>query len=443
MGVVVDDAGADLGHDAGKRDDPVVWGIHLQPNGGIFVDRQSLYYVRMSGLALELALQMARAGSVAAVARLRSHLDNEPVETARRYIERLLGAHPVTESWLAGELRGGVKVSGSTAAYLPLNATLQLTNRCNLRCSFCYAGSGDPMPAELCAGEWTAVLERLAEAGTAAVTLTGGEPTIAAEFPRILAVASALIDNVDIFTNGLAWSDRLIEYVASCGNVRAQVSIDGRAEHHDLLRGRAGSYRRALSTIERLSSAGVPVFVAMTVSPANHGDVEPVIEDVAAAGALLFRAGATVPVGRGTDAGFVLTKDQVNAVVKQFTRVNERDLGIDVVGWDRCADPDQEFAGAGVPVEFLTPGYLSWYIRADGKVTPCQVEETAFGDVRAEPFGRIGDPARLAVIRGEATDCACVRNLRIDEEADVPFGLSARWPAAGTSCCAGREGCCG
>ena len=30
--------------------------------------------------------------------------------------------------------------------------------------------------------------------------------------------------------------------------------------------------------------------------------------------------------------------------------------------------------GAGFE-HFCTPGYLAWYIRADGWVTPCQIEE--------------------------------------------------------------------
>ncbi|WP_216216646.1 sporulation killing factor system radical SAM maturase [Amycolatopsis aidingensis] len=413
---------------------PDNWGIHLQPNGGIFVDRTSLYYVRMSGLALELALQLARIGTVADLARLRSRLDREPLEDTRRYLDALLSSHPVTESWRTGALAGGIRVTGSTEAYLPLNASLQLTNGCNLRCSFCYASSGDPFASECSADDWTGVLERLATAGVAAVTLTGGEPTIVPEFPRILATASALIDNVDIFTNGLAWSEAAVDFAAALGNVRIQVSVDGRAEHHDLLRGKAGSYRRALGTIRRLTDAGVTVFVAMTVTPANYADVGVVIEQVAEAGARLFRAGRTVPVGRGDAAEFVLSRPQVDAVTEQFVQVRGRGMDIEVAGWDQCADPDQEFAATGLAVEFLTPGYLSWHIRADGLVTPCQVEETPFGDIRTDSLVRIGDPRRLATLRTEVVGCACVRNIRLDETADLPFGLR---PGPAAAECAG------
>lgn len=290
----------DREHSERSTEPPDNWGIHLQPSGGIFVDRTSLYYVRMSGLALELALQLARTGTVDELARLRSRLDREPVADTRRHLDALLGSHPITQSWQDGALAGGIRVTGSTEAYLPLNASLQLTNGCNLRCAFCYASSGEPFAVECSAQDWTRVLERLATAGVAAVTLTGGEPTIVPEFPRILATASALIDNVDIFTNGLAWSEAAVDFAAALGNVRVQVSVDGRAEHHDLLRGKAGSYHRALETIRRLSGAGVTVFVAMTVTPANFADVGAVIEQVAGAGARLFRAGSTVPVGRGT-----------------------------------------------------------------------------------------------------------------------------------------------
>lgn len=424
---------------------PDNWGIHLQPNGGIFVDRTSLYYVRMSGLALELALQLARTGTVADLARLRSRLDREPLADTRRYLDTLLSGHPITQSWADGALSGGIRVSGSTEAYLPLNASLQLTNGCNLRCSFCYASSGDPFASECSAQDWTGVLERLATAGLAAVTLTGGEPTIVPGFSRILATASALIDNVDIFTNGLAWSDAAVDFAAALGNVRVQVSVDGRAEHHDLLRGKSGSHRRALDTIRRLTEAGVTVFVAMTVTPANYTEVGAVIEEVAAAGARLFRAGSTVPVGRGADAGFGLSKPQVEAVTEQFVKVGALGLDLEVTGWDRCADPDEEFAATGLAVEFLTPGYLSWHIRADGRVTPCQVEERSFGDILTESLTQIGAPDRLAVIREEAEGCACVRNIRLAETPDLPFGLRPgplRECTGAVEGTGGGQGCC-
>lgn len=418
--------------------------MHLQPTGGLLVERRSLYYVRLSGAALEVALQVARTGSVARTAQVRAVIDRRPPEEVEAELTESLGASPVTAAWLDGVLAGGVRISGSTDAYLPLMAVLQLTNRCNLSCSFCYASSGPAMPNELTADDWVKVLERLARAGTATVTLTGGEPTIARDFRRVLGTASALIDSVDIFTNGLHWSDELISMVAACGNVQAQISIDGLGVRHDLVRGRAGAYQESLSTIRRLSDAGVPVFVAMTVTPANYGDLAAVVAEVAAAGARLFRAGQVVSVGRGDRDGFGLTEEQRIDVLRQFREV--QGCNIRVLAWDRCSDIGEELAGTGLPVEFLTPGYLSWYVRADGRVTPCQIEAESFGHITSEPLETLGQPDRLAGVRARAQGCRCIRRLNLDTEVDLPFGLAPTGPdrAAACGCAAtGGGGGCG
>jgi sporulation killing factor system radical SAM maturase len=327
-----------------------------------------------------------------------------------------------------------LRVTGSSDSYLPLNASLQLTNACNLHCSFCYAGSGRAYPGELKADDWVKVVERLATAGVAAITMTGGEPTAVAGFPRILSAASALVESVDIFTNGFSFSDEAVRFTAALGNVRCQVSVDGAEDRHDTLRGRPGSYRAALSTIERLSKAGVDVVVAMTVTPTNHEDVATVLRQVSDAGARGFRAGAVVPVDRGAAPGFVLDAQQVAEVNRQFGRARALGCDLDAVGWDECSGLDDELAATGLQVEFRTPGYLSWHVMPTGKVTPCQIEREPLGDILAEPLVDIGRPERLARVRSRARACACISQIRLPEEADLPFGLQ---PPA--DCCRGGE----
>ncbi|MGW4500323.1 sporulation killing factor system radical SAM maturase [Micromonospora sp. NPDC004336] len=408
------------------------WGIHLQPVGGLLVDRRSLNYLRLSGEALEIALQLARTGSLTRTARVRAGLSGRDPAVVEAELVDALGGWGVTRSWLAGGIDRPLRISGSTDAYLPLLASLQLTNRCNLACSFCYASSGRPLPGELTADDWTKVLERLSGCGLAAVTLTGGEPTIARDFRRILVTASALVDHVDVFTNGLHWADDLVALAAACGNVRAQISLDGLAERHDLIRGRAGAYAESLRTIRRLTDAGLPVIVAMTVTPANHGDVGAVLAEVDAAGARLFRAGRVVPVGRGDQEGFSLSPAQVAAVNRQF---NETVVtNVEALGWDRCGDLGEQLAPTGLPVEFLTPGYLSWHVRADGRVTPCQIEAEPLGRILDEPLARIGGVDRLDEVRSVARGCQCIRRLNPTSDVDLPFGLT---PGAPRGCCGG------
>ena len=162
-----------LGHDYSSN-----WVLHLQPDGALLVDRSSLFYVRLSGIAAELALQFSRAGGLDEVAQVRSILDNEDEQSAHTLLKELLGLHPVTQEWLDGKLNSHLHTSGSLTSFIPLSVSLQLTNGCNLTCPFCYASSGSSRAAKFSAEEWIRLIQTMATRCNLSVMLNGGEPTM-------------------------------------------------------------------------------------------------------------------------------------------------------------------------------------------------------------------------------------------------------------------------
>ena len=396
------------------------WVLHLQPGSAILVERNSQYYVRLSAEATEIALLLARTGDLDRVATILGAGGGgwgEGPQLAER-----IGANPFTAAWRDGLLGDDLRITGSSTAYVPLTCSLQLTNGCNLRCSFCYASSGRRYPEELSLPDWLRAMERLAAAGVCSVTLTGGEPTIAEGFRRILAAAGAYFVNVDVFTNGLHWTEEARRLAAALGNVRCQVSIDGTRVRHDRIRGRVGSYDSAVRSVRELREAGVAVSVAMTVTPDNFLDVTPVFDEVASAGAVMFRAGRVQNVGRGDDEGFFLSGSQEEAVGAALREAAARWPDVHVVRWDVCeTDADRVAAAVCTQAEFMTPGYLHWHVRADGWVTPCQIEEAPMGHVLRDSIGEIGDPERIGAVQAEARGCRCIGRVRLPGPAPSPF----------------------
>jgi sporulation killing factor system radical SAM maturase len=399
------------------------WAVHLQPCGGLLVEKNSKFYLRLSGLALKLALQLTRTKSFPSTVAIRSILDKQPIENVRDELLDALSAHPFTASWLEGSLGHNLTLSGSSESFMPLTATLQLTNACNLNCSFCYASSGDSFNHELNSSQWINLIEKLSIGGLMSVTLSGGEPTISRGFPQILEAASALVNTVDVFTNGLAWSDRTVKLVAALGNVRCQVSVDGLEDNHDLLRGRKGSYQLALNTIRRLSDAGVHVMTAMTVTPDNYKDLEKVIIELDNAGAKEFRAGKAVTEGRNKNGKAVINDLQFENVIQQFSNIAYIELnGLQVKEWNTCdSGINKDFQQTELPFEFITPGYINWYIRADGFVAPCQVEKLMLGHVLKQPLSELGKPENLAKICRGGKICQCLPKVNIPTDVDLPF----------------------
>ena len=76
---------------------------------------------------------------------------------------------------------------------IPINGSIELTYRCNLRCTHCYIGSyrarGIPGETELSTSELEGVLDQIADAGCLWLLLTGGEPLLRPDFEEVYVYA--------------------------------------------------------------------------------------------------------------------------------------------------------------------------------------------------------------------------------------------------------------
>ncbi|REJ26032.1 MAG: sporulation killing factor system radical SAM maturase [Bacillaceae bacterium] len=387
--------------------------IHFQPHGAILLDRKSMFYFRLSGRGTELALMLAKNNSVQKTARIWEILSKEKV--SEEELNNELDSHPFTSAWKKGLLNHPLMITGSTEYYLPISCTLQLTNMCNLKCPFCYASSGKPYPDELSSSQWIKVLQKLASHGVADITITGGEAKLTKNFLKIIATASSLFTNVNLFSNGLNWRDDEIELISYLGNVSVQISIDGNSSTHDKLRGREGGFSESLKNAERFAQSSVPVLIAMTVNQLNYKEVYEVIEKSVDVGAVVFRAGQTIPVGRASEYQD-MTSEMKEKVKQQLADAKKRwSDQIIIIDWEDHHQNDSI-------TDFCTPGFLSWYIRADGQVTPCQIEDTSLGHVLKNSMQEIGSPERLMQAKRLAKQCRCIGKIELPE-ADLPFTI--------------------
>jgi radical SAM protein with 4Fe4S-binding SPASM domain len=157
----------------------------------------------------------------------------------------------------------------------PTRVVLDLTRRCNLRCAMCRTWES-PRTRELSAAEIGAVLARMTELRW--LDLTGGEIFVRADIDDVLRAVLGATPRVNMLhfqTNG--WlRERVLSGVATMRSLRPElapivtVSIDGPQALHDRIRGRAGSFARAIDTARALLDVpGIDVHVGTTVTRAN------------------------------------------------------------------------------------------------------------------------------------------------------------------------------
>lgn len=141
-----------------------------------------------------------------------------------------------------------------------------LTNGCNLNCPHCYMYAGDKLNDELTTEEITKTLTEYKSIGGENVTFTGGEVTIRKDFVLILQHAHSLGLSIRVLTNGVLWTELMIQSAAPLID-SVQVSIDGFSEESNArIRGN-GNFNKAFQCIERFLNISSTVKVEISVTP--------------------------------------------------------------------------------------------------------------------------------------------------------------------------------
>src|SRR5882757_630844 len=135
---------------------------------------------------------------------------------------------------------------------------VSVTDRCNFRCHYCMPAEGMPWidRAEILGFEEIERLVRLLVGlGVTDVRLTGGEPLVRSEFPKLVARLAAIdgIDDLSLTTNGYLLAAQAADLVAA-GIDRVNVSIDSLARARFFEITRRDALDRVLAGLDAIAS---------------------------------------------------------------------------------------------------------------------------------------------------------------------------------------------
>jgi radical SAM protein with 4Fe4S-binding SPASM domain len=159
------------------------------------------------------------------------------------------------------------------AAHTPLFASLELTLRCNLRCTHCYNfDRSGPAPAAdgLAPDEWRAVIDALVAEGCLEVCFTGGEALLHPHLEDLIRHARSHMCAVRIKSNGIVLDAARAKKLYEAGVYAIDLSVYGAsAETHDALTCVAGSHRRTLEGARAARDAGLRVSLSFCLTREN------------------------------------------------------------------------------------------------------------------------------------------------------------------------------
>jgi cyclic pyranopterin phosphate synthase len=133
---------------------------------------------------------------------------------------------------------------------------VSVTDRCNFRCQYCMPADGLPWLERddvLHFEEIERLVGLVAAMGVTDVRLTGGEPLVRRDFPRLVGMLAPLVEDLSITTNGYLL-ERDAEALVRAGATRFNVSIDSLQRDRFFEMTRRDALPRVLRGLEVLAS---------------------------------------------------------------------------------------------------------------------------------------------------------------------------------------------
>jgi radical SAM protein with 4Fe4S-binding SPASM domain len=274
--------------------------------------------------------------------------------------------------------------------HIPLAAHVDLTYRCNFRCTHCYLPEhGGP---EMSTDEVLSVLDELARVGTMFLVLSGGEVFLRRDLFQILERTRRLGFHVRLFTDGYLIDERNADRLAALHIPQVHVSLYSlRPEAFDAITLVPGSLHRVLRAIELLRERNIAVTVKCPVMQDTAEDVLGVLSWARARGCDTRTDTAIIPQRDGcVDPVLQHTLDRgtLRSVMEQLSAANAQP----VVPYAPGSRDEWPMCGAGRSTVHVEPS---------GNVNPCVLLPKAAGNVHERRFRDIWtESPTLQKIRG-------------------------------------------
>lgn len=320
--------------------------------------------------AVNLAEKLAiRENHKEQIASVKSYLLDPNSNWHELYVRSMTESNPHVRERLAVDFMINAVLAGIPRQYelaeklgysIPWAILIDPTDRCNLRCTGCWAGEytkKNDLEYEL--------LDRIIREGENLniffYVLSGGEPLVRKE--DIIKLAMHHPDSVfHIFTNGTLIDEAFARACVKAGNITFAVSVEGFEEATDFRRGK-GTFQKVMQAADILREHGLIYGFSSTYHRMNAREVtsDEYIDMLVDKG---FRLGwyfTYVPVGADSDLSFMATPEQRAYVYERIHKLRETKPIFLADFWN-----DGEATGG-----CIAGGRRYFHINAAGDVEPC------------------------------------------------------------------------
>jgi MoaA/NifB/PqqE/SkfB family radical SAM enzyme len=245
--------------------------------------------------------------------------------------------------------------------YGPRRLVVELTNICNLHCSYClrdedalYHTRANFFPIDLL----RRILKESREThGVTHLMITGGEPTLHPQFDQVLDAAAEVDIKTSFITNGWHF-DRVWPTLRAHGKTVTHVafSLDGATrETHDHWRGE-GSFLRLVRAFSKCKMGGVPFAIKVAIRKDTLPHLEQITLFAARLGAAALFFGHVMPTSLAIEDESALSFDErtrAEQEIASLSRIFKMRVGISVgYYFTDAAAPCSALAGVSFNIDY-------------------------------------------------------------------------------------------
>ncbi len=262
---------------------------------------------------------------------------------------------------------------------------LEVTKRCNFKCTHCMVDAGRPHADEMDTAAMTELVRALVDCGVTELAWSGGEPLLRKDLVELSRFGQQLGLTYGLATNGYLADEQTLVPLRDAGLRVVQISLDGvNAEKaHRYRKGPRDAFDRAIRAVKDSVALGIKTYVCTLLSPETACEITEMVDLTLELDAHGLRYTMWAPNGRAGDEQY----DEAAWSHESVGRFFDIAAKVKKAGFKLLIDcPSGPYPGA--EVFRCNAGHHTAYITAHGDLYPCTAlmrPEYLVGNVRKEP----------------------------------------------------------